>query len=136
MENASKAIIMAGGILISLVIISILVILFGSIGDRYKAEDDALLIKQLEEYNRQFVKYDNNKGLYGSELLSLANLADDYNKRLLNSVNEDINSKFYKESEIKITVTIYNITGTELKDNDGNVIKNKNGKILKQYSKR
>lgn len=135
MENASKAIIIAGGILIALIIISLLVLLFSQIGNVYSEQDKAISEKQLAEYNRKFAVYDNNKGLYGSELLSLANLTTDYNKKLLDSVNGNLDDNFYKDNEIKITVTIYNITGSELLDDKGNPIKNSSGKILKEYTK-
>lgn len=135
MENASKAIIIAGGILIALIIISLLVLLFNQIGNVYSEQDKAISEKQLAEYNRKFAIYDNNKGLYGSELLSLANLTTDYNKKLLDSVNGNLDDNFYKDNEIKITVTIYNITGSELLDDKGNPIKNSSGKILKEYTK-
>ena len=106
MENASRALIIAGGILIALVIISMIVILFNNIGDMYSAEGDALTIEQIEEYNRRFAAYNNVNGLYGSELLSLANLTVDYENRLL--YGEDPNGDFYKENQIDIYVTITN----------------------------
>lgn len=135
MENASKAIIMAGGILISIVIISLLVLLFGGIGGAYDAQNEALSIKQIEEYNRKFAKYNDTKGLYGSELLSLANLADDYNKKLLDSVNGNIDDKFYTDNNININVYIHNIQGGSMDDEDGNKIIKKNiyGKLIKKY---
>lgn len=102
MENASKAIIMAGGILIALVIISILVIIFNVTGSVYTEREKSLEIEQIEEYNRKFATYNNIDGLYGSELLSLANLVIDYHNRLL--YGYDINSEYYKENKVDITV--------------------------------
>ena len=85
MENASKAIMMAGGILIGVIILSTLVILFGSMGRSYEEQGDVLTIEQLERYNRQFNTYD--RSLYGSELLSLANLVYDYYMRQKRQTN-------------------------------------------------
>ncbi len=103
MENASKAIIIAGGILISVVILSVLVILFNQIGSTYSAENDSLTIEQMEEYNRRFSVYNNVKGFYGSEILSLANLIEDYNNRLLLDT-DGINSEYYTENSIKVEI--------------------------------
>lgn len=79
MENASKALIMAGSILLTLLIITALVFMFGKLSDLKNSEADAEEVKKLAEYNRQIETFD--RALYGSELLSLANLIDDYNKR-------------------------------------------------------
>lgn len=138
MENASKALIMAGGILIAVVLISALYILFTQIGGVYSQEAESLTIEQLEEYNRRFATYNNISGLYGSELLSLANLVHDYNNRLL--YGEDPNSDFYKENEILIYVTINNPILAVYAD-DGTVIyqglaarKNANIEYIKNYN--
>ena len=61
MENASRAIIMAGGILIGVVILALLVLVFRPMGDAYEEQGDALTIEQLEKYNRQFTKSIKNK---------------------------------------------------------------------------
>lgn len=81
MENASKAIIMAGGILIAIIIMSLLVMLFSQIGSVYGEEGNSKAVEQLEEYNRKFALYE--RSLYGSELLSLANLVEEYEKSLI-----------------------------------------------------
>ena len=117
MENASKAIIMAGGILIGVIILSVLVLVFRSIGDVYEEQGEALSEEQLEKYNRQFNTFD--KSLYGSELLSLKNLLEDYNNRIL----EGAGQKYIAENEISVTVRLYNYTAEELLDNSGNTIR-------------
>ena len=117
MENASKAIIMAGGILIGVVILSVLVIVFSSIGNVYDEQGASLSIEQLEKYNRQFNTFD--KSLYGSELLSLKNLFEDYNYRIL----QDADPKYIAENEITVIVRLYNYTAEELLDNSGNTIR-------------
>ena len=50
MENASKAIIMAGGILIGVIILSVLVLVFRPMGDIYTEEGVSLSVEQLEKY--------------------------------------------------------------------------------------
>lgn len=79
MENASKALIMAGSVLISILIIGALVLTFSQLSQIKQNETNAEDIKKLTEYNKQIEAF--NKQLYGSEILSLANLIEDYNKR-------------------------------------------------------
>lgn len=117
MENASKAIIIAGGILIGVIILSVLVIVFRPIGDVYEEQGASLSIEQLEKYNRQFNTFD--KSLYGSELLSLKNLLEDYNYRVL----QDADPKYIAENEITVTVRLDKYTVEELFDNSGNTIR-------------
>ena len=117
MENASKAIIMAGGILIGIIILSLLIWTFRPMGDVFEEQGEALSEEQLEKYNRQFNTFD--KSLYGSELLSLKNLLEDYNNRIL----EGAGQKYIAENEISVTVRLYNYTAEELLDNSGNTIR-------------
>ena len=102
MENASKAIIMAGGILIALIIVSLIVMIFGGMGELYSQEGENLTIEQLEKFNRQFATYD--RSLYGSELLSLANLISDYDNRLL--LDADQAENFYRENKFEVVVLL------------------------------
>lgn len=78
MENASKALLMAGTILISLLVIGALVFVYRDITSAKRADEEALKTQQLEEFNKQFTSYERN--LTGSELLSLVNKMADYNK--------------------------------------------------------
>lgn len=121
MENASKAIIMAGGILIGVILLSVLVLVFNPIGRVYEEQGISLSVEQLEKYNRQFNTFD--KSLYGSELLSLKNLLEDYNYRVL----QDADQKYREENEITVIVKIYNYTAEELVDKHG-VVKRTNYK--------
>lgn len=79
MENASKALIIAGSVLVALMVISLLVIFFNNIRDLQGIEQDSEKLEQTVEYNKQYDVYARN--VYGSELLSIANKVVDYNKR-------------------------------------------------------
>ena len=57
MENASKALLMAGGVLIALLIISALILMFNQIGDYEKAQDASKKDSQLAEFNKDFERY-------------------------------------------------------------------------------
>ncbi|MBR1802768.1 MAG: hypothetical protein IJ777_02200 [Clostridia bacterium] len=101
MENASKAIIMAGSVLIALLVIAALVFMFQSLSNLKAEEARATDTVKLAEYNQKIEVF-NRTGIYGSEVVSLANLIDDYNQR-----QSDL--KGYKP--IKLTVKINLIAG-------------------------
>ena len=105
MENASKALIMAGSVLIALIIISLLVAFFGQLRNLQNTTDDVEKEEQVYEFNKQYDVYARN--VYGSELLSLANKIIDYNK------TESENDGYTK---IELYITIKNdIDSTYLK---------------------
>lgn len=116
MENASKALIMAGSILLSIMVIGLLVFAYNQLSDVKQTESNAEDIEKLNYYSSKFEQY--NKAIYGSELLSLSNLYDDYNK-----VQGEM--KGYEEIEIKVKInrqidvngTIYFSAGNQTADN-------------------
>ena len=72
MENASRALIMAGSVLLALLIIGLLVFMFNSISGLKQQEANSEQVLKLAEYNKRILTY--NRELYGPELVSLANL--------------------------------------------------------------
>ena len=80
MENASKALIMAGSILLALLIISLLIFGYGQLSEWQQTSSDSDANTKLGEYMRKFEQFnrDISNPFYGSELFSLANLQADY----------------------------------------------------------
>ena len=101
MENASKALIMAGSILIALIVIGVLIIGYNNMSSYEQTLEDSEDISALE-YMRKFEQF--NRTLYGSEILSLANLQEDYNN------SDDVLHEGY--DKIEITVTTNGIVNT------------------------
>lgn len=80
MENASRALIIAGSVLISLLVIAALVFMFNQVSDLRQAQEDASMEDKLQSFYVNLDTYiDGNKR--GSDILSLANLIDDFNER-------------------------------------------------------
>ena len=79
MENASKALIMAASVLLSVLIIGMLVFFYKNVIELKRTEAVSEETKKIYEYNKKMEMF-NRDGLYGSELLSLANLIEDYNR--------------------------------------------------------
>lgn len=95
MENASKALIIAGSVLLALIVIGAFILMFSNLNDYQEKNDTAIEQKQIVEFNNQFSTYDRN-GLRGTDMLSLMNRIIDYNSR---KTTEDIGFQ-----KMKITI--------------------------------
>lgn len=116
MENASKALLMAGGMLIALLIIGALLLAYNQIGDYEKAQTSSVKSTQVADFNKEFSKYsgDNVKGY---DMITLVNKAIDFNSKE-GTTKETANLVDYSK---KITITLtkmksfkdkYGVSGT------------------------
>ena len=80
MENSSLALKIAGGVLISMLIISLVVVSWSRFSKVQKEKVKADEIKSISDFNKEFESY-NKDIVRGYELVSLANLANDTNKK-------------------------------------------------------
>ena len=78
MENASKALIIAGGVLIGVLILSMFVYVFRSAANTNKNYDEKKAKEQLEAYNAEFEVFNRNNNTI-MDLLTVINLAYDTN---------------------------------------------------------
>lgn len=119
MENASKALIMAGGVLIGVLILSLAAYLFVDLGSTSAEITAQNAEKQITEFNSKFTSYEGYKDNEGNwqitiyDIISLAAYAKE-------------NNEYYEDVENeKISVKIDN---REIEDNDSaqneNLIKN------------
>ncbi len=95
MENASKALIMAGSVLLALIVIGAFILMLTNLNDYQEKNDTTLQQQQIVEFNNQFSTYDRT-GLRGTDMLSLMNRIIDYNSR---KTTEDIGFQ-----KMKITI--------------------------------
>lgn len=129
MENASKALLMAGGILIGILIISLLVRSFTTISAFQKTTLSEEEQAQLVEFNEQYTKY-LGQYVYGTEVITVINkslnnteypitvnikFAGDYTYKVKGEYNTT--TKKYDEKTVTIkrnsTFTIKNEDDTE-----------------------
>lgn len=105
MENASRALVIAGGVLLSLIIIGVVMFAYRGITSLQKEKDISLSNEQVSKINEQIEKYTKKSVIYGSEVLSICNAIEDYSRK-------------YPESEgyPKITAKI-KIKAADEKDN-------------------
>lgn len=95
MENASKALIMAGSVLLALIVIGAFMLMLTNLTDYQQKTDTVIEQQQIVEFNNQFSTYD-RVGLRGTDMLSLMNRIIDYNTR---KTTEDIGFQ-----KMKITI--------------------------------
>ena len=96
MENASKALIMAAGILIGVLVLSLGVYLFTSFGNSAAQIQKENEINALNKFNSQFTVYQGRKDLTIYDILTVANYASENNKNYnLDSRNRGDQSTFY-----------------------------------------
>lgn len=80
MENASNALLMAGSVLIGVLILGLVVLMFNRLSSVEATRQQAEEVSAETEFNKQFEAY-NRKMLYGTDIISVANLIEDYNER-------------------------------------------------------
>lgn len=80
MENATKAFIIAAGMLFAMLIVSLLVWVYNNISSTEKTKVDTETMEQIVDFNKQFEAYNKNT-VRGYQMISLVNLAKDMNAR-------------------------------------------------------
>lgn len=106
MENASRALIMAGSILIALMIIAALLLMFNNLTTYQREETQTAREAQVIEFNNQFSTYNKEK-VRGSDLYSLLNKVIDYNRRKSTAgTGTNDEGQYLAYQEMKITFSI------------------------------
>lgn len=114
MENVSKALMMAGGLLISIMVISLIVVLWGRISSYFTEDSNTKVVEQDAEFNAQFENY-NKKSIRGNELISVMNKIIDYNRTAADIENYD---RIIINIDLKKSNFKYNNRGKEIIRND------------------
>lgn len=80
MENATKALLIASGVLIGMMIISLGVYLYGALGNYVSETQEQMKINENNKFNTQFFKYINmTEDLSGTEILEGKKYKKDFN---------------------------------------------------------
>lgn len=77
MENTSKALIMAAGVLIGILILSLIAFSYRQLVELARLDHEKTVVEQQTNYNAQWEKY--NGTIYGTDVMSMANQIIDYN---------------------------------------------------------
>lgn len=99
MENASKALLMAAGVLMGILVLSLAVFLFSDFGSTSSQIRSDIISNQLTQFNTQFTIYDGRDDITIYDIISVANLAKENNK----------NYSSYSDYQIQVAISgIYN----------------------------
>ena len=103
MEDVTKALLMAAGMFLAVLILSALVVFYNQISAFYTAEHEATVIAQTKEFNSRFENFHRNN-IRGSELISLMNRVIDYN-----ATQSYLDGTNYKRIRVKIHIGAENV---------------------------
>lgn len=126
MENASKALLMAGGIMLTMLVLSLLLYGWNMAVEYQESQDRIKEVEDLAKFNQQFTNYERND-VQGYELLSLVNKVIDYNQRKSDKFDSSSaagNDAVYQPITIKIVM--YKSTSTP----DTTITKDEVAKLL------
>lgn len=94
MENASKALLIAAGVLVGVLLLSLMVTLFVSAGSLSMSYDEAKNAEAIQQFNANFTKY-LNKNLTIHQVVTICNFAEKNgvqvtNSKNINNIREDV----------------------------------------------
>lgn len=81
MENASKALLIAAGVLIGIMVLSVGVYLFSDFSNTSSQISKTIYDNQLEQFNSQFTKYLGRTDITAHDIVTVCNLARDNNRK-------------------------------------------------------
>lgn len=81
MENATKALLISGGVLIGLMVISIGVYLFTTYSGNTYVYDQHMQENEIKKFNVNFTKFEGRDDITIHEILTLANFAKQYEEQ-------------------------------------------------------
>lgn len=128
MENASKALLMAAGVLITILIVSLIIFARNKASDFYNSDDDIDDTSDVTKFNLQFTNYERND-VKGVELISLSNKIADYNFRHSNA-DRAKNDEGYQF--ITLTVNIGATDPFKYSDDDNSGLFRNNQTVFRQ----
>lgn len=100
MENATKALLIAGGILIAMMTLALLVYVFGYMTDFAESQDRVAATQEIVEFNEGYEAY-NKKKMYGTDIITVVNKAINNNKK----VAQNTDDPYYVNVVVKTTKT-------------------------------
>lgn len=93
MENASKALIMAGGVLLAILIIAMLIYMWSNTSSFISSQDDEKELQQIVSFNKQFESYQKSV-LRGADVASVINKVRNNNSAYADNNDYKISCKF------------------------------------------
>lgn len=98
MDNAVKALEIAGGVLIAVLILSLFVFMFNQVSYNQAMQNQNEETKKIQEFNKKYEAYNKNI-LYGADVISVINMA------ISNNIEETVNGQFDTDDPYYIDVS-------------------------------
>lgn len=92
MENASKALIIAGSILIAIMILSLIVYMSTTTSRMMQAQDEKKAEQEIFEFNKEYEAY-NKELMYGTDIITVMKKAMEYNRNSVNKIKIELTTK-------------------------------------------
>ncbi len=117
MENASKALVIAGGVLIAVVIMSLIAYFFSSISEWPQEQDDEQSAEQLAKFNLEYEVYEKS-AMYGTDVISCLNKANSNNEKYVDPDSEENSGGWLSGNKYgnEFTVNVYVKINSELQE--------------------
>lgn len=120
MENAAKALVIAGGILLAIMTLSLLVYMLGTTNRMAQAQDEKKVAEQLVAFNNEYEAYHKSR-LYGVDVITVVNKAIVHNQNMKTSLATDpyyINVTISTVQDFKTTFNSIDNTKPEAETKD------------------
>lgn len=115
MENAAKALTIAGGVLIAIIVVATLWYSFQQWGILPQAKDDNEKISQEVEFNKEFESY-NKQNLYGTDIITVINKAMANNEKY--GITAELDDPYYVDVKFSLKTDVYGYTKEYKREND------------------
>lgn len=107
MENASKALLMTGSILIGIILLSLAVYMYNIMKEAKSYDATVLSTEQIVKYNMEFLSYD-KQVMYGTDVITVLNKAIDSNKKYAEDDESNfIDIAFVLKDDVSTVTTTY-----------------------------
>ena len=127
MENATKALLIAAGVLITIIVITIGVVLYQTFSSQTKGYSQTIETSEIQKFNSNYLIYIGRQNITAQEIVSTVNRAKEYNDIISIKVitrNGEIN---INDSESFLST--YSDKTFECIYSSGNPVYNANGKV-------
>lgn len=82
MENATKALLIAGTVLIAIIMVSVAVYLYSLYSDQAEQYSETITATELQKFNSKFDVYVGRENITAQEIVSVVNLAKEYDNQI------------------------------------------------------
>lgn len=98
MENATKALLLAAGVLITIIVITLGVTLYSTFSNQTRGYSQVISNNQVQKFNSRFIVFLGRKDITALEVVTAINLGKEYNVDILLDREEFTNSEEFLKS--------------------------------------